>query len=84
MARSATGRLLVFLCLPVSLAAGPVSYDIAYVRAPCAGDNTYIRFPDVFFPTAMPSGSDLMLLHPDGTGRADQPGRSNVQRLLCR
>ena len=55
------------LCLPLSLAAGPVSYSIVYVRAPRAGDNTYIRFPDVFYPTAMPSGADLMLLHPDGT-----------------
>jgi len=36
-------------------AAGPVNYDIVYVRAPRSGDNTYVRFPDVFFPTAMPS-----------------------------
>src|SRR5689334_7063241 len=64
MQRLAWTLLLLPLCLS---AAGPVSYDIVYVRAPRAGDNTYIRFPDVFFPTAMPSGSDLMLLHPDGT-----------------
>jgi hypothetical protein len=44
-----------------------VPYDIIYVRAPRSGNNTYIRFPDVFYPTAMPSGSDLMLLHADGT-----------------
>jgi len=65
MPRFAGGRWFWLLCLP--LWAGPVSYDIVYVRAPRAGDNTYIRFPDVFYPTAMPSGSDLMLLHPDGS-----------------
>jgi len=66
--KSAIRRLLwVLAALPLGLAAGPVSYDIVYVRAPRAGDSNYIRFPDVFFPTAMPAGSDLMLLHPDGT-----------------
>ena len=66
MPRSATAWLICLLSLPAA-AVGPVSYDIVYVRAPRAGDNTYIRFPDVFYPTAMPSGSSLMLLHPDGT-----------------
>ena len=42
------------LFLPLVLIGGPVSCDIVYVRAPRAGNNTYIRFPDVFFPTAMP------------------------------
>ncbi|SPF43833.1 exported hypothetical protein [Candidatus Sulfopaludibacter sp. SbA4] len=66
--KSAIRRLLwVLAALPLGLAAGPVSYDIVYVRAPRAGDSNYIRFPDVFFATAMPAGSDLMLLHPDGT-----------------
>src|SRR5260370_37433005 len=59
--------LLMLYCLTSSMAAGPVNYDIVYVRAPRAGDNNYIRFPDVFFPTAMPSGSDLMLLHANGS-----------------
>ena len=59
--------LVVLLCLPFGLVAGPVSYDIVYVRAPRAGDNNYVRLPEVFFPTAMPSGSDLMLLHANGT-----------------
>jgi hypothetical protein len=67
MRRSATGLLFLALCLPPGLAAGPVTYDIVYVRAPRAGNNTYVRFPDVFFPTAMPSGSDLMLLHANGS-----------------
>ena len=48
-------------------AAGPVPYDIVYVRAPRAGDDTFVRLPDVFYPTAMPAGSDLMLLRSDGT-----------------
>ena len=57
---------LAFLLLaPICFA--QVNYDIVYVRAPRAGDNTYVRLPEVFFPTAMPSGSDLMLLHPDGS-----------------
>ena len=57
-----------FLCLPLlMLAASPVNYDIVYVRAPRSGASNYIRLPDVFFPTAMPAGSDLLLLHPDGT-----------------
>jgi hypothetical protein len=67
MRRSATGLLFWLLCMPPGLAAGSVNYDIVYVRAPRAGNNTYVRFPDVFFPTAMPSGSDLMLLHANGS-----------------
>src|SRR5260370_42145852 len=59
--------VLMLYALTSDMAAGPVNYDIVYVRAPRAGDNNYIRFPDVFCPTAMPPGSDLMLLHPDGT-----------------
>ena len=68
MMRFSTAGGLALLCLRLGFAATPVvSYDIVYVRAPRAGDNTYVRLPDVFFPTAMPSGSDLMLLHPDGS-----------------
>ena len=47
--------------------AGAVPYDIVYVRAPRLGDDTFVRLPDVFHPTAMPTGSDLMLLHADGS-----------------
>src|SRR5437773_2711265 len=64
MFRFGTGYLLA---TALGFAALPVNYDIVYVRAPRAGNTTYIRFPDVFFPTAMPSGSDLALLHADGT-----------------
>lgn len=58
------------VCLLASLVVLPafaqVSYDIVYVRAPRAGNNTFVRLPDVFFPTDIPSGSDLVLLHPNG------------------
>ena len=67
MPRFIAGLVLMLYALTPSLAAGPVNYDIVYVRAPRSGDNNYVRFPDVFFPTAMPSGSDLMLLHADGS-----------------
>ena len=56
--------LTCLLVLPACVA--QVNYDIVYVRAPRFGDSTYVRLPDVFYPTAMPSGSDLMLLHPNG------------------
>jgi uncharacterized repeat protein (TIGR01451 family) len=67
MPKYVASLLLVLSALTTSLAAGPVNYDIVYVRAPRSGDNNYVRFPDVFFPTAMPSGSDLMLLHASGS-----------------
>ena len=56
------GLLWLTLALAFSAVARPVTYDIVSVRAPRAGDNTYVRFPGVFCPTAMPSGSDLLLL----------------------
>src|SRR5262245_20194694 len=43
-------------------------YDIAYVRAPRAGDEKHKRFyTDFSQPVTMEPGADLMLLHPDGT-----------------
>ena len=48
--------LLLWLTCAASTLAGPVPYDIAYVRAPRAGDDTFVRLPDVFHPTAMPAG----------------------------
>ncbi|HUR53878.1 MAG TPA: hypothetical protein VMZ71_07090, partial [Gemmataceae bacterium] len=43
-------------------------YDIAYVRAPRAGDKQHKRFfTDFSSPVTMEPGADLMLLHPDGT-----------------
>src|SRR5215475_3826548 len=68
MLKSAAWGLCPLLCLPLlMLAASPVNYDVVYVRAPRSGNTNYIRLPDVFYPTAMPAGSDLMLLHPDGS-----------------
>ena len=42
-------------------------YDIVYVRAPRRGDNKQIAWAEVFSPLRGEPGSDLMLLHPDGT-----------------
>ena len=42
-------------------------YDIVYVRAPRHGDDRQIQWADVFTPLRAEPGSDLMLLHPDGT-----------------
>jgi len=42
-------------------------YDIVYVRAPRKGDDTNTRWAEIVRPTQMEPGSDLMLLHPDGT-----------------
>jgi hypothetical protein len=44
-----------------------VHYDIVYVRQPRRGDNAHIVWPEVFHPGRVEPGSDLMLLHPDGT-----------------
>jgi hypothetical protein len=42
-------------------------YDIVYVRAPRKGDDKQIAWAEVFAPLRGEPGSDLMLLHPDGT-----------------
>lgn len=43
-------------------------YDIVYVRAQRAGDETHKRFyTDFSQPVTMEPGADLMLLHPDGS-----------------
>src|SRR5262245_41342455 len=42
-------------------------YDIVYVRAPRQGDDKQIAWAEVFAPLRGEPGSDLMLLHPDGT-----------------
>ena len=58
---------LSFLLWPEILPAAVINYDITYVRAPRYGDNTNTRWPEAFTPIRMEPGSDLMLLHPDGT-----------------
>lgn len=42
-------------------------YDIVYVRAPRKGDKTNTRWAEIANPTNLEPGSDLMLLHPDGS-----------------
>jgi hypothetical protein len=43
-------------------------YDIVYVRARRAGDQTHKRFyTDIAAPVTLEPGANLMLLHPDGT-----------------
>lgn len=44
-----------------------VNYDIVYVRAPRAGDNTFNLIPEAFTTLLPEPGADLMLLHPDGS-----------------
>lgn len=54
---------------PVSTDSSVVyDYDIVYVRAPRAGDETHKRFyTDFSQPVTMEPGADLLLLHPDGS-----------------
>jgi hypothetical protein len=42
-------------------------YDIIYVRAPRKGDKTNTKWAEISSPAKMESGSDLVLLHPDGS-----------------
>lgn len=50
--------------------AGCSSYDIVYVLAPRASDNTYNLIPDAFNVLLPEPGADLLLLHPDGSEEA--------------
>jgi hypothetical protein len=51
----------------IPCAAGPVPYDIVYVRQPRFGDTVNTTWPEVFHPASIDPGADLVLLHPDGT-----------------
>jgi hypothetical protein len=54
--------------MPPSARAGiAVSYDVVYVRQPRAGDNQHMIWPEVFHPGTLEPGSDLVLLHPNGS-----------------
>jgi hypothetical protein len=44
-----------------------LDYDIVYVRAPRKGDAVGTNWPEIANPVFMDAGSDLMLLHPDGS-----------------
>lgn len=60
---------------PLSVTPAPITtdaaikydYDIVYVRAPRKGDDNQIAWTEVFSPLRAEPGSDLMLLHPDGS-----------------
>ncbi len=43
-----------------------MDYDIVYLRAPRLPDPALSDWPEVINPTKMMSGTDLMLLHPNG------------------
>ena len=59
---------LIFLLSNSALAqTSPVDYDIIYVRAPRYGDDTNTLWQEVFNPIQGEPGTDLMLLHPDGS-----------------
>ncbi|BCX03619.1 MAG: hypothetical protein KatS3mg053_1557 [Candidatus Roseilinea sp.] len=67
--------ILVCLLASATLARTPIeaakraaiSYDVVYVRQPRTGDNQHVVWPEVFHPARIEPGSDLMLLHPDGS-----------------
>ena len=44
-----------------------VNYDIVYVRAPRNGDSELMSIPEVFDPIKLEAGTDLVLLHPNGS-----------------
>src|SRR5262249_6269727 len=55
---------------PKPIASDPAvkyDYDIVYVRAPRRGDSQQIAWAEVFAPLRAEPGSDLVLLHPDGS-----------------
>ncbi len=45
----------------------PVDYDNVYVRQVRFGDSVNTTWPEIFHPAKMDAGSDLVLLHPDGS-----------------
>lgn len=64
-------RLACTLLMLLSAATAPahaatVDYDIVYLRAPRLPDPALSDWPEVINPTKMMSGTDLMLLHPNG------------------
>jgi len=63
------GFLGMTFCLLASpdLLAQVVDYDILYLRAPRYGDNENTIWPEIFHPASLEPGTDLVLLHPDGS-----------------
>ncbi len=52
---------------PLAGGGNAITYDVVYVRQPRNGDNAHITWPEVFHPGVIEPGTDLMVLHPDGT-----------------
>ncbi len=59
--------LTMLMLLATDVLAGVVDYDIVYLRRPRFGDATNTLWPDAARPHQMDPGTDLMLLHPDGS-----------------
>ena len=59
--------LLVAELVPAIVIAGPVDYDIVYSRIMRQGDELSVDIPEVLHPITVHPGTDLMLLHPDGS-----------------
>ncbi|MDA1016281.1 MAG: hypothetical protein O3A00_17720, partial [Planctomycetota bacterium] len=66
-AQPTSGTLNVVVPDVKSDAAVTWDYDIVYVRAPRFGDERATRWAEVFHPMNVDPGSDLVLLHPDGS-----------------
>ncbi len=62
-----TGQLQAKSTKTATIQPQAVTFDIVYVRQPRHGDDEQIHWPDVFHPARVEPGSDLMLLHPDGS-----------------
>lgn len=69
-----SGVLLLALASDIYAQALPVNYDIVYVRAPRNGNFIVTKIPEVFSPIDAEPGTDLMLLHQDGTEEVLVPG----------
>ena len=59
---------------PAAIRAQPVDYDIVYSRIPRQGDDVNVGIPEVLHPITVQPGTDLMLLHPDGSEEVLVPG----------
>lgn len=60
-------RISVLYLFCIATVAQTVDYDIVYVRAPRYGDFQNTIWPEVFHPASIEPGTDLMLLHADGS-----------------
>lgn len=66
--------LALGMLLSPPLLAQVVDYDIIYMRAPRYGDHQNTIWPEVFHPGSIEPGTDMMLLHPNGTEEVLVPG----------